>query len=241
MNKYVLSADDEMNSGGSANHFCEIWTCFQGNEAYDNARMGGSVSSFVYVLTNSCWGDCVKIGLSDDIKNIQVNSSDLPKDSEILVILSTSKGDEVLALIRDVVDMQFSGNRKIGKGFISCQPQKIQKILRDIECLLDDAKIIDPKSDKDEQGFAPRFKFSMISLAPGDEIVFDPTGEVVVIASDDTVKKRGERKSYKLSQFVRKFIPKESRVPSGAYRGSRYFSYEGKTLQEMREEQEHCS
>lgn len=207
--------------------------------------MGCSVSSFVYVLTNSCWGDCVKIGVSDDIKNIQVNSPDLPKDSEIVAILATSKSDEVVALIRDAVDMQSSGNRKIGKGFISCQLHKIQKILHDVECLLDDAEIIDHKSyqegegPKETEGPAPRFKFSMIGLVPGDKIVFDPTGEEVVIASDDTVKKR--RKSYKLSPFVRKFIPKESRVPSGAYQGSRYFSYKGKTLQEMREEQEHSS
>lgn len=201
--------------------------------------MSDVLGPYVYVLTNSCWGERVKIGRSDDIENIQVSSPDLPEVSKISAILYTSKSSEVMDLICDVVALQSSRDRKTGNDFIfiPCSPQKILKVFQDVERLLDDAKIIDPNQyNSDKVGVAPNFKFSMIGLVPGDEIVFDPTGEVVVVSSDNTVKRRGGRKSYRLSPFVREFIPKKNRVKSGSYQGPKFFSYKGKILIELRKE-----
>ena len=50
-----------------------------------------------------------------------------------------------------------------------------------------------------------RFKFSMIGASMGEEVVFDPTGTVVKIASDDQVEFEG--RLYKLSPFTGTFLP----------------------------------
>ena len=43
---------------------------------------------------------------------------------------------------------------------------------------------------------------------------------------------------YKLSPFVGTFMPEEHRNNSGAYQGAKYFSYNGKELDEIRKEKE---
>ena len=42
----------------------------------------------------------------------------------------------------------------------------------------------------------------------------------------------------KLSPFVGTFMPEEHRNTSGAYQGAKYFSYNGKVLDEIRKEKE---
>lgn len=78
------------------------------------------------------------------------------------------------------------------------------------------------------------FKFSMIGLKAGDEIVFRPTKLTVKIASDDEVEYQGVK--YSTSTFVRDFMPKEMRIPSGAYQGPTYFTYKDKNLDDWRRE-----
>lgn len=80
------------------------------------------------------------------------------------------------------------------------------------------------------------FKFHMVGLKPGDTIIFDPLGIPVEIISDNQIIYKGRR--YKLSPFTTKFMPKEKRIPSGAYHGSAYFSHQGKTLWKIRLEKE---
>ena len=82
----------------------------------------------------------------------------------------------------------------------------------------------------------PRFKFSMCGIKIGELITFNPTGIVVKVASDDSIEY--EDRIYKLSPFVGTFMPEEQRNTSGAYQGAKYFSYNGKVLDEIRKEKE---
>ena len=84
-----------------------------------------------------------------------------------------------------------------------------------------------------------RFKFSMVGIKIGDYIIFDPTGVSVKVASDDSVEYQD--RIYKLSPFVGTFMPEERRNTSGAYQGSKYFSFNGKVLDDMRKELETTS
>lgn len=93
------------------------------------------------------------------------------------------------------------------------------------------------KNECDENSMKPRrkrFKFSMIGLKIGDVITFDPTGLEVKIASNDQVEYQG--RLYKLSPFVGTFMPEEMRNTSGAYQGAKFFSYNGKVLDDLRKE-----
>lgn len=81
------------------------------------------------------------------------------------------------------------------------------------------------------------FKFSMAGLKKDDPITFDPTGIQVVISGDDkTILYKGNR--YTLSGFCKKYLPDNMRTNSDSYQGPKYFSYQGKTLWEIRLERE---
>ena len=84
-----------------------------------------------------------------------------------------------------------------------------------------------------------RFRFSMIGVKIGEYVTFIPTNTPVKVASDNTVEHEG--RIYKLSPFVGTFMPEEIRNTSGAYQGPKYFSYNGRTLDDIRKELEENS
>lgn len=81
---------------------------------------------------------------------------------------------------------------------------------------------------------AENFKFSMVGIKTGETIVFTPTNINVVVVSDDSIEYNGE--VYRLSRFVRSYLPDDRRTPSNSYRGPDYFSYKGKILTDMRKD-----
>lgn len=76
------------------------------------------------------------------------------------------------------------------------------------------------------------FKFEMIGLSIGDKVVFEPLGIEVPISGPNTIEYEG--KNWTLSAFVKEHIPKRS--ASGEYQGPKYFSYQGRTLVDIRAE-----
>lgn len=89
-----------------------------------------------------------------------------------------------------------------------------------------------PPCAADQEGRRPRFRFSMVGISIGEWITFIPTGLRVKVVGDQTVEYDGRQ--YKLSPFVREFMPAHLRNGSGAYQGSKYFSHQGRTLDVMR-------
>lgn len=80
------------------------------------------------------------------------------------------------------------------------------------------------------------FKFSMCDIKIGELITFIHTGIQVKVASNDSIEYEG--RIYKVSPFVSSFMPEEQRNTSGAYQGAKYFSYNGKVLDEIRKKRE---
>lgn len=76
------------------------------------------------------------------------------------------------------------------------------------------------------------FKFDLVGLSIGDKIVFDPLGIEVPISGPNSVEYEG--KNWTLSAFVKEFIPKKN--AAGTYQGPKYFSYQGRTLVDIRAE-----
>ncbi len=87
-------------------------------------------------------------------------------------------------------------------------------------------------------GRRARFRFSMIGIRPGEEVVFIPTGTKVKVATDDQVEHEG--RLYKLSTFTGTFMPEDLRNESGAYQGAKFFAYKGRILNDMRDEIENA-
>ena len=74
----------------------------------------------------------------------------------------------------------------------------------------------------------------MIGLNVGDTVVFDELNLSVTVASEDKVEYQG--RLWSLSTFTHEFLPENKQNSSGAYQGPKYFSYKGKTLNELRKD-----
>ena len=79
------------------------------------------------------------------------------------------------------------------------------------------------------------FKFSMIDLKPGDVITFAPSKIEVRVVSENTIEYADT--IYTLSGFCKAFMPIKN-SESKEYQGPAHFTYNGKTLDEIRKEKE---
>ena len=76
----------------------------------------------------------------------------------------------------------------------------------------------------------------MVDIPIGAQIVFIPTGAIVKVVGDNQIEFEG--RIFKLSPFVGTFMPEEHRNTSNAYQGAKYFTYNGRVLDDLRREKE---
>ena len=213
--------------------------------------MSNKEPGYVYILTNPSFReDWVKIGKSSrpvDVRSKELDNTAVPLPFEIFATMKTVKYNEVEKLVHKTIDRLTDLRIRQNREFFNVAPQLALDIFRDIASTIDDAEVILYEDSKpiigDEHKEAPkrevkraRFKFSMCDIKIGELITFIPTGLQVKVASDDSIEY--ESRIYKLSPFVGTFMPEEQRNTSGAYQGAKYFSYNGKVLDEIRKEKE---
>ncbi len=99
--------------------------------------------------------------------------------------------------------------------------------------------VLSQSEEKTKHSKKPRFKFSLVDIKIGEELVFIPTGIRVKVASDDSIEYEG--RIYKLSPFVGTFLPQDRQNSSGAYQGALYFTYNGERLTDLRFKKELAS
>ena len=206
---------------------------------------------YVYILTNPSFKeDWVKIGKSSrpvDVRSKELDNTAVPLPFEIFATMKTCKYNEVEKLVHKTIDRLTDLRIRQNREFFNVAPQVALDIFKDIASAIDDAEIVlyennipvvhkeDEKKEKREMKRG-RFKFSMVNIPIGSTLTFIPTGIEVKVASDDQIEYEG--RIYKLSPFVGTFIPEDKRNASGAYQGSKYFSFKGKVLEDMRMEME---
>ncbi len=215
---------------------------------------------YVYILTNPSFReDWVKIGKSSrpvDIRSKELDNTAVPLPFEIYATLKTAKYDKVEKQIHKQIDRLTDLRIRQNREFFNIAPSVALDIMRDIADLLEDAelavyvegkpvvssskdedkKINAANEDKKRKKVKPAFKFHMVGLNVGDTIIFDATHLPVKIATDDKIEYEG--RLWSLSAFTAEFLPEEMQNTSGAYQGPKYFSYGGKTMQQMRLEKE---
>ena len=207
---------------------------------------------YVYILTNPSFReDWVKIGKSSrpvDIRSKELDNTAVPLPFEIFATLKTSKYEIVEKKIHKAIDRLTDLRIRQNREFFNIKPELALEILNDEAMILDDAEITlyrdnapikdnaQTQEDIIHKKQRPRFKFSMVNIPIGTKIIFIPTGLTVKVASDDQIEYEG--RIYKLSPFVGTFMPAEKRNTSGAYQGAKYFSYNGKVLDDLRSEME---
>ena len=215
---------------------------------------------YVYILTNPSFReDWVKIGKSSrpvDVRSKELDNTAVPLPFEIYATLKTAKYDKVEKHIHKQIDRLTDLRIRQNREFFNIAPSVALDIMRDIADLLEDAelavyvegkpvvssskdedkKINAANEDKKRKKVKPAFKFHMVGLNVGDTIIFDATHLPVKIATDDKIEYEG--RLWSLSAFTAEFLPEEMQNTSGAYQGPKYFSYGGKTMQQMRLEKE---
>ena len=206
---------------------------------------------YVYILTNPSFReDWVKIGKSSrpvDIRSKELDNTAVPLPFEIFATMKTSKYNEVEKLVHKTIDRLTDLRIRQNREFFNVPPQMALDIFRDIATTIDDAEVTlyednKPVVEKQQEPQVKRevkrarFKFSMCGIKIGEQVTFIPTGITVKVASDDSIEYEG--RIYKLSPFVGTFMPEDLRNTSGAYQGSKYFSYSGKVLDDIRKENE---
>ncbi|MDO4172185.1 MAG: GIY-YIG nuclease family protein [Prevotellaceae bacterium] len=212
-----------------------------------------SEQGYVYILTNPSFKeDWVKIGKSSrpvDVRSKELDNTAVPLPFEIFATMKTCKFNEVEKLVHKTIDRLTDLRIRQNREFFNVAPQMALDIFRDIAMTIDDAEVIlyhenkpvinnaTPVSTKREAKRS-RFKFSMCDIKIGEQITFVPTNLVVKVASDDSIEYEG--RIYKLSPFVGTFMPEDKRNASGAYQGAKYFSYNGRILDDLRKEKESC-
>ena len=213
--------------------------------------MSNKEPGYVYILTNPSFReDWVKIGKSSrpvDVRSKELDNTAVPLPFEIFATMKTVKYNEVEKLVHKNIDRLSDLRIRQNREFFNVPPQIALDIFYDIEKIIDDAEVTvyqdnkpivecEGKELQKREVKRPRFKFSMCDIKIGEEVTFIPTGITVKVASDDSIEYEG--RIYKLSPFVGTFMPENQRNTSGAYQGAKYFSYNGKVLDEIRKEKE---
>lgn len=205
---------------------------------------------YVYILTNPSFrADWIKIGKTSRTVEERMNELDttsVPKPFQVFATIKTKRYNEVERLIHRTIDRLSNFRIRPNREFFNIDPYVALDIFKGIASLIEDAELwVSPDVMESTEGDISgctngerrsRFKFSMCGINIGEYVTFDPLAIQVKVVNDDSVEFEGE--VYKLSPFVRTFMPEDRRNASGAYQGAKYFSYNGQVLDDIRKARE---
>ncbi len=219
--------------------------------------MNNKEPGYVYILTNPSFReDWVKIGKSSrpvNIRSKELDNTAVPLPFEIYATMRTVKYAEIERIVHKQIDRLTDLRIRQNREFFNVHPAQALDILLDLAHAVEDAVVMryddgnpyqvypaveKPKSKNPGEKKEPRkpFDFSMVGLNVGDTIIFDPLNLPVKVAGKNKVEYEG--RLWSLSAFCGTYLPEEKQNQSGAYQGPKYFSYQGKTLWEIRLERE---
>ncbi len=204
------------------------------------------MKGYVYILINPAFKeDWVKIGKTSGSVQKRMDelfTTALPKRFDLYAWCKTSKFNELEKQMHHILDKLTDSRIDEKREFFQLVPSAALSVLRELAATIDDAEFYVPsevKAAQEHTAPAPPFRFSMVHLAPGAEVIFEPTGaKVVVIADKSDNKVEYEGKKYTLSGYCKAFMPNNKRNKAEAYQGPHYFSHNGKLLSTLRAEYE---
>lgn len=214
---------------------------------------------FVYILTNESFReDWVKIGRSCrpvDVRSKELDNTAVPLPFKIYATIQTIKYVDVERIVHKQIDRLTDLRIRQNREFFNVEPSQALDILLDLATAIDDAIVMQyiddkptqlyptintekPKILKQEQRHQLRkpFEFAMVGLKDGDIITFAPLGIQVKVNGKNKIEFEG--RLWSLSAFTGTFLPAEKQNNSGAYQGPKYFTYNNKTLWDLRLELE---
>ena len=216
--------------------------------------MANKEPGYVYILTNPSFReDWVKIGKSTNMeKRLKtLNTTALPLPFKVYATIKTSKYEELEKIIHKQIDRLTDLRINQSREFFNVHPAQALDIFLDQATAIDDAIVTKyengkprqmypvlekSKEEKEKKPQRPPFDFSMVGLNVGDKVIFDALNLEVKVAGRNKVEYEG--RLWSLSAFCGTYLPENMHNASEAYQGPKYFSYQGKTLWEIRLEKE---
>lgn len=214
---------------------------------------------FVYILTNESFReDWVKIGRSSrpvDVRSKELDNTAVPLPFKIYATIQTTKYIDIERIVHKQIDRLTDLRIRQNREFFNVQPSQALDILLDLATAIDDAVVMQyiddkplqlyptinnekPQSIKATEKHPQRkpFEFSMVGLKDGDIIIFTPLNIPVKVNGKNKIEYEG--RLWSLSAFTGTFLPADKQNNSGAYQGPKYFTYNNKTLWDLRLEKE---
>lgn len=213
---------------------------------------------FVYILTNESFReDWVKIGRSSrpvDVRSKELDNTAVPLPFKVYATIQTTKYTNVERIVHKQIDRLTDLRIRQNREFFNVEPTQALDILLDLATAIDDAVVMQYVDDKPVQLYPsinnekPQavkaekhvsrkpFEFAMVGLKDGDIITFAPLNIQVKVNGKNKVEFEG--RLWSLSAFTGTYLPIEKQNNSGAYQGPKYFTYNNKTLWDLRLELE---
>lgn len=213
---------------------------------------------FVYILTNESFReDWVKIGRSSrpvDVRSKELDNTAVPLPFKVYATIQTTKYTNVERIVHKQIDRLTDLRIRQNREFFNVEPTQALDILLDLATAIDDAVVMQyvddkpvqlypsinnekPQAVKTEKHVSRKpFEFAMVGLKDGDMITFAPLNIQVKVNGKNKVEFEG--RLWSLSAFTGTYLPIEKQNNSGAYQGPKYFTYNNKTLWDLRLEME---
>ena len=213
---------------------------------------------FVYTLTNESFReDWVKIGRSSrpvDVRSKELDNTAVPLPFKVYATIQTTKYTNVERIVHKQIDRLTDLRIRQNREFFNVEPTQALDILLDLATAIDDAVVMQyvddkpvqlypsinnekPQAVKTEKHVSRKpFEFAMVGLKDGDMITFAPLNIQVKVNGKNKVEFEG--RLWSLSAFTGTYLPIEKQNNSGAYQGPKYFTYNNKTLWDLRLELE---
>ena len=213
---------------------------------------------YVYILTNDSFReDWVKIGRSSrpvDVRSKELDNTAVPLPFKVYATIQTTKYTNVERIVHKQIDRLTDLRIRQNREFFNVEPSQALDILLDLATAIDDAVVMQyvddkpvqlypsinnekPQAVKTEKHVSRKpFEFAMVGLKDGDMITFAPLNIQVKVNGKNKIEFEG--RLWSLSAFTGTYLPIEKQNNSGAYQGPKYFTYNNKTLWDLRLELE---
>lgn len=213
----------------------------------------------VYILTNPCLDGWIKIGMSTR-NNIEKRLAELNRPANIplsfcaYAVYEVDNPEDVEKHIHSLIDAidenlhareTLSSGRIREREFFHIPPEKAYSVFNSVAHLrhdVDNLKRILPNAEQiEEEQIAeqmsrrPGFKFSMLQIPVGSELKFLYDEECICYTKDMSNKIGYEGIEYSLSGLASKLlVEKRGWREDRSVAGPRFFTYQGKTLADLR-------
>lgn len=204
--------------------------------------------SIVYILTNECMPDVIKIGMTDDLerrlKDLDTTGVPLPFECYYAVEVGDRAEDIEKSMHEGLDDYRVrqSRIRQKRREFFYMEPEQAKSLLKisggkDVTPI--DGGAIEPEDKQaieNAKDRRERFNFKMVGIEVGETLHFKKDHTITCeVVDDKQVKFRGEVMSLSASAAI---VIKDMGYDWLAVSGTLWWCYKGKTLHDLRSSRE---